>query len=255
MPNEALFGQQWYNQGDARVTSDPDVRMALTQSVDMGELAKVVTGDTGAPAPRSPSWPPRPAPATRSAPPAEVRREAAACSTRRLGPGSDGMRAKDGKPLAVKFLYNSAMGPNGTAAAELTTKQWKDLGVTVDMVARTPPSSRTRSSTRGDWDVSWITLNVSSPDQIVGFMSGDAPTNFGHIDNDAYTEGVAKASTMPGTDGCSDLAGRRVEPREGRRRDPVREHHAEHVRQQGGVRDERVDHPDQHPDAGLRSLA
>jgi peptide/nickel transport system substrate-binding protein len=34
-------------------------------------------------------------------------------------------------------------------------------------------------------------------------MSGDAPTNFGHIDNTAYTEGVAKAAEMPGAAGCS----------------------------------------------------
>ena len=84
-----------------------------------------------------------------------------------------------------------------------TAKQWKAWASRSTWSRRTRPSPGPLISTRGDWDISWITLNVSSPDQIIGFMSGDAPTNFGHIDNAAYTEGVAEAAEMPGTDGCS----------------------------------------------------
>ena len=46
---EALLGEQWYNQAEGHVTSDPAVRMALTQAVDFDELQKVLTpSSTGA---------------------------------------------------------------------------------------------------------------------------------------------------------------------------------------------------------------
>ena len=38
----ALVGEQWYNHNDGHATSDPAVRMALTQALDLGELASVL---------------------------------------------------------------------------------------------------------------------------------------------------------------------------------------------------------------------
>ena len=57
----------------------------------------------------------------------------------------------------------------------------------------------------GNWDIAWEGLNVSSPDQLVPFLSGPAVpdgNNFAHIDNATYTAGAAKAMAVPGTEGC-----------------------------------------------------
>ena len=45
---ELVIGEQWYNHADAHPTTDPDVRMALTQALNLGELQKVITSNTGA---------------------------------------------------------------------------------------------------------------------------------------------------------------------------------------------------------------
>ena len=44
------MGEQWYNHDDGHETSDADVRMALTQALDLGELASVSTAGAGTPA-------------------------------------------------------------------------------------------------------------------------------------------------------------------------------------------------------------
>ena len=45
-----IIGEQWYNHGEGHATSDPAVRTALTQALDLAELQKVITSNTGAPA-------------------------------------------------------------------------------------------------------------------------------------------------------------------------------------------------------------
>ena len=46
----ALLGEQWYNHAEGRATSDPEVRMALTQALDLAELQNVLTSGKGTPA-------------------------------------------------------------------------------------------------------------------------------------------------------------------------------------------------------------
>ena len=46
----ALMGEQWYNHNSGHETSDAAVRMALTQALDLGELASVATAGAGTPA-------------------------------------------------------------------------------------------------------------------------------------------------------------------------------------------------------------
>ena len=57
----------------------------------------------------------------------------------------------------------------------------------------------------GPWDIAWIPVNVSSPDQLDGFLSGPAVpdgANFASIDNADYSAAVGSAMAMNGTDGC-----------------------------------------------------
>jgi peptide/nickel transport system substrate-binding protein len=120
--------------------------------------------------------------------------------------GADGVRARDGQPLSITFLHDTSAGAAGQAAAELATQQWTALGVDVVDKAQTGAATNETLFGTGDWDVAWIPLNVSSPDQLVPFLSGpgtaDGGTNFSGIADEEYTAGVTAASALAGTEGC-----------------------------------------------------
>ena len=72
--------------------------------------------------------------------------------------------------------------------------------------SRPPPQARTRPTLTGtifgagDWDVAWVSLNVSSPDQLVPFLSGPAApegTNFAAIANPDYDAAVTSRHGDP----------------------------------------------------------
>ncbi|TQS46837.1 ABC transporter substrate-binding protein [Cryptosporangium phraense] len=204
----ALVGEQWYNHAAGRVTSDPKVRMALTQALDLAQLRKVVTSGQGTAATTLAANAPVACPgdSVKSALPA-TDPAAAAKLLDEAGwvKGAGGVRAKGGKPLKVTLLYQNNLGSGGDAGAELAVRQWKAIGV--DAVAHAQ-SETTLTSTifgAGDWDVSWVSLNVSSPDQLVPFLSGPAApkgTNFAAIQDADYDKAVTAAKALPGTEGC-----------------------------------------------------
>jgi peptide/nickel transport system substrate-binding protein len=188
----AMVGEQWFNHDAGHPTSDPAVRMALTQAVDYAELAKVATAGEGSPA-------------TTFAGLAPI-----ACPGDSIGPAMPAMDVDAAKgPLAgqkLTFLYSSAAGSAVAAAAELAVQQWKAAGA--DVTAKGVDETALEGATfgTGDWDIAWLPLNVNSPDQLVPFLSGpglaDQGTNFSGIDNADYTAGVKAATQMAGTEGC-----------------------------------------------------
>lgn len=188
----ALVGEQWYNHGDGHATSDPDVRMGLTQALDLEELASVATAGTGTPATTLAAIEPVACPGdsvSGSVPAQDVEAAKAALS------GQD-----------LTFLYSSATGTAVAAAAELAVQQWEAAGATVTAKAVDETALQQAIFGTGDWDIAWVPLNVNSPDQLVPFLSGpgmaDGGTNFSGIDNADYDAGVKEASGMDGTDGC-----------------------------------------------------
>lgn len=205
---EALTGEQWYNQNAAHPTSDPAVRMALTQALDLEELQGVMTSGTGKPAQRLAIAPPSACTydsVAGSLPETDVEGAQAALDAAGWVAGADGVRAKDGQPLALTFLYANTLGSGGTSAAELAVQQWQEIGVQATAVQNDSTTLTGTIFGAGDWDVAWVPLNVNNPDQIVGFVSGPAApdgTNFAGIQNADYEAGVAEAMGMQGTEGC-----------------------------------------------------
>lgn len=204
----AVAGEQWYNHADGRVTSDPDVRMALTQALDLEELQQVVTsGEGSTPTVLAANEPVAcPGDSVSGSLPAHDP-EAAAALLDEAGwtAGSDGVRTKGGEPLEVTFLYQNNLGSSGDAAAELAVQQWEEIGVDATAKAQNETTLTSTIFGAGDWDVAWVALNVSSPDQLVPFLSGPAApdgTNFSAIDNDEYVAAVEAASQLTGTEGC-----------------------------------------------------
>jgi peptide/nickel transport system substrate-binding protein len=206
----AVSGEMWFNHAKGRPGADPAVRKALTSALDLAQLAKVLTAGQGKLGTEFAALPPAACPGNSVA---------AALPTHSLDQakqlldnagwkvGSGGVRAKNGAPLSAIFVYNTGQGSPASAAAELAVAAWKQLGVKVTVKPQDETAINTTVFSTGNWDIGWIQLNVSSPDQVVPFASGPAPadgTNFAHITNPAYTALVAKAGTLNGSAGCPD---------------------------------------------------
>jgi peptide/nickel transport system substrate-binding protein len=166
--------------------------MGLTQALDLGQLASVATAGAGGPATTLAAIEPVSCPGD---------------SVSGSLPAQDAEAAK--APLAGKkltFIYSSAAGSAMAAAAELAVQEWKAAGADVTAKGVDETALQGVIFGSGDWDIAWVPLNVNSPDQLVPFLSGpglaDQGTNFSGIDNKDYTDGVAAANAMNGTDGC-----------------------------------------------------
>jgi peptide/nickel transport system substrate-binding protein len=191
---EVLLGEQWYNHAKGHATSDPEVRMALTQALDLAELQSVLTAGKGTPATTLSTLEPSACPGD---------------SASGALPASDPDAAKATLSAAglpdLTFLYDAGGGSAVAAAAELAVQQWKAAGVTVTAKAQDQTALQGSIFGTGDWDIAWVPLNVNSPDQLVPFLSGPAApdgTNFAAIANEEYDAGVKEASALPGEEGC-----------------------------------------------------
>lgn len=208
---QAVIGEQWYNHDEGHATADPLVRQALTQALDLDELQKVLTSGKGGPATQLAVA--APAGCTGSSAEGNVPTFDAAAAGAALDEagwtmGADGVREKDGKPLTIAFLNDSALGAGGAAAAELAVAAWKEIGVDAKSTSLDTSGMQASLFGKGDWDVAWEPLNVSTPDQIVPFLSGpglaDGGTNFSGIDNPDYSAAVEAAMAKNGAEGCAD---------------------------------------------------
>jgi peptide/nickel transport system substrate-binding protein len=205
----SIVGEQSYNHAAGHPTSSADVRMALTQALDLADLQKVLTSGQGEPATELAVTPPAACPGNSvkgAVPEQDV--DAANAALDRAGwvKGADGVRTKDGQKLTLRFDYVTLLGPGASAAAELAASAWKAIGAEVKMKGITI-TDFTSVAINGGWDVLWVPFNGSSPDQLVSILSGTpAPkgNNFAAIDNADYQSHVAKALAAGGTKGCPD---------------------------------------------------
>ena len=206
----ALLGEQWYNQHAGRATSDPKVRKALTQALDLGQLRKVLTAGHGTAATTLATIEPVAChgdSVSHALPATDPQAAGALLDQAGWTKGSDGMRTKGGKPLKLTFLYQNNNGSGGDAAAELAVKQWKAIGVAATAHSENETTLTGTIFGAGDWDVAWVSVNLNSPDQLVPFLSGPAApkgNNFAAISDPAYDAAVKSAMAIQGTAGCRD---------------------------------------------------
>ncbi|MGW0595179.1 ABC transporter substrate-binding protein [Streptosporangium sp. NPDC002607] len=200
-------GQFFYHQGDGRPAKDPAVRKALTQAVNVKELAKIASSGTGRPITGLVNEP-RPCQGdtvTGHVPAFDEAAAAAALDAAGWKAGSDGVRAKDGRKLTLRLLYTTAMGAGVQAAVEYLAAAWKKVGaeVTLNGVIETKLSESL--TVTQNWDVVWLPINVTLPSQLIGFLSGPtAPKggNFAHLANTRYEKLVTEAGLKPGEESC-----------------------------------------------------
>ncbi|HEX5119949.1 MAG TPA: ABC transporter substrate-binding protein [Pseudonocardiaceae bacterium] len=205
----AVSGEMWFNQAPGRAGADRKVRLALTEAVDLGQLEKVLTSGEGQQATTFAAVPPVACPGNsvgKALPAHNLAQAKAMLDADGWTVGAGGIRAKNGKPLALTFMYATQAGTAASAAADLAAQQWGQLGVKVTLSGQDDTSSTNTLFSTGNWDIAWEPLNVSTPDQLVGFLSGPPPPtgeDFAHIANATYTGLVGVAAKSEGAAGCA----------------------------------------------------
>jgi peptide/nickel transport system substrate-binding protein len=191
---DAPFGVLWFNQKKGTPTAQEPVRKALTQALQLTQLGQVLTSDTGKPA-------------TGLITPA-----LSLCKGNTVSgnlPAYDLTAAKEavaGKNLSIAVYYPASAGGGASAAAELMQSTWSQLGVKVSLHGITDAEIDTEIfSGTAAWNVVIVPIELTSPSELVPFVSGATPpagTNFSYISNAAYTADVTKAASVAGAAGC-----------------------------------------------------
>jgi peptide/nickel transport system substrate-binding protein len=203
-----VVGEQVHNESEGHPTADPKVRMALTQALDFEELRQVITSGVGLPTEQLAVLLPSGChydSVSANLPKTDVAAAEAGLDSAGWEKGADGMRAKDGQPLKLTFIYDTALGTAGSAAADLAVEQWAAIGVDIQASGLDNTQVMEALFQTGAWDITWVGLNVANPDQVVGFFSGPpAPegTNFAGIANSDYEAKATEAMGLMGAESC-----------------------------------------------------
>jgi peptide/nickel transport system substrate-binding protein len=193
---DAPLGELWFNEKAGQPTAGVAVRRALTEGVQLSQLGQVLTSGAGKPATGlvAPALSPCKGDTVGSSLPAYSQ--------------SAAKSALAGKGVTLALYYPTSLGTGGSAAAELLQQTWSQLGVKVTLHAITDAQldSEIVAGTAA-WSAAIIPLGLTSPTELVPFVSGATPpkgTDFAYIDNAAYTASVTKASSAVGQAGCPD---------------------------------------------------
>lgn len=206
----SAYAQQWYNQAPGRVASDPVVRTALTQALDLAELRQVITSGRGSTPTALAVYDPGVCGADTVAgnvPATDPAAAAEALAADGWTKNGDGVLTKDGRKLSLTFVYSS-QGPGQTAAAELVVAAWEKLGVEVDARALDITEHTAALFQTGDWDVTWSSPKAPNPLVLMPFVTGPSPAkggnNFGSVTNPGYDEHAQAALGKIGDASCTE---------------------------------------------------
>ncbi|RFU83925.1 ABC transporter substrate-binding protein [Streptomyces triticagri] len=205
---QAPVGQLYFNQNGGRPGADEAVRRALVGALDLPAVGKVITNGAGKPSKGMVTVEPRACTGdtvTGRLPEHDVAAAKSALDRAGWKPGAGGIRAKGGKKLALSLMYGTQNGPTTAAGAELVQKEWKALGVDVELRPVDSPGLNNALFGGGDWDVSMGPVALNSPTQLVPFMAGPrAPkgVNFAGVHNAKYEALVEQASAKVGEASC-----------------------------------------------------
>lgn len=184
------------------------MRRALTQSLDLAQLGKVLTSGTGKPSQGMVTADPKACAGdtiTGNLPAHDAAAAASALDAAGWQAGWDGVRVKNGKRLTLNVIYGTQLGPTMAPTAELFQQTWKALGAEVTLKGVDSPGLSQVLFGTGEWEVSLGPLGLALPSQLVPFVSGPAApdgTNFAHIANPTYDQGVKQAAATSGDASC-----------------------------------------------------
>lgn len=198
-----------FNEAATRITSDKNVRLALTMAIDRDAVAKTVTQGLLPKAGTSVSAA-NPQVCDDSAAAKSIPKKDIAAAKKLLDDagwkaGADGVRVKDGKPLSLMTGYSTAT-PGAAAAAELIASYWKAIGVTAVITPLSQADYTLRVFSTGDYDVMPVEqFSNPFPSTLTGLFGGPFPpagTNAGHVDNADYKAAIVSARASGDNSGC-----------------------------------------------------
>jgi peptide/nickel transport system substrate-binding protein len=188
-----------YNETTGRVTADKAVRVALTQALQRGDVAKAVTQgllpDAGTSVSAAQPQICDDISAAGSIPKYDPTAAVATLTSAGWTKGSDGTMTKNGTPLAFGLGYSTAT-PGAAAAAELMADAFTKIGakVTISPYAQADYTQRVFST--GDYDVMLQQFSNPFPSTLTGLLAGPFPpngTNAGHVQNATYSAAITAA--------------------------------------------------------------
>jgi peptide/nickel transport system substrate-binding protein len=204
------LGGAWvsFNQRGDRPTADQQVRKALIQALDGDTVLKVSTAGRGKAVTGLVSMSPNPCPGdtvTGQLPQHDTAAAATLLDQAGWRKGPDGVRAKDGKALALDLHYSPTQSSLDKPTAELLSQQWRDLGVQVKITVDSLTALANVLYETSNYDVYLTGYNFSLPSQMVPYLSGTMPpkgTNLAGIDNREYNQYAAKAVSLTPPQAC-----------------------------------------------------
>jgi peptide/nickel transport system substrate-binding protein len=187
-------GEIWFNENKGHPGAEASVRRGLVQALNLSQLGAVYTSGRGVPM--------RQLTLQTFAPCAgnSVKGNAPA-----YNPGA--ARGALGSHPALKLLYPTDGGSGFSSMMELAQQQLNAVGASATLAGTTTANLQAVLFGTGDWDVALVPIGVSSPAQLVSFLSGPTPpngANFAGIDNAQYSSHVAAAMKQAGAAGCKD---------------------------------------------------
>ena len=199
----------WFNERAGRATSDPKVRRALIEALDLTQIVKVSTDGTGSAASGMMDIGPRVCPGDTVAgqlPAHDAQAAADLLDQAGWSKGADGVRSKQGKALKLSLHYYSIYGAPASATAELMAQQWHAIGAQVTVTADDRNALTRTLYATADFDVANIGSGYSLPSQLAPFVSGPATPqgqNFAGTDNPDYDRLAAQAGRTAGAASCA----------------------------------------------------
>lgn len=209
-PTSRLAGQITFNHFDGLPTSDPEVRKALTEAIDLDTYTKIITAGNGTRATSLIAVEPKRCTYDSikgTLPEFDVSQAKSTLAAAGWTKDSSGKLAKNGKPLTLSLYYINDSDLDNAAAEYLAT-QWTSLGVDVKLLGGDQNYIITNNfapEDPGKWDVTSLTLNSDTPSIFPAYLTGPVPpngTNFASITNAKYEDLVGKASLETGAAAC-----------------------------------------------------
>ncbi|MCE0535300.1 ABC transporter substrate-binding protein [Kineosporia rhizophila] len=195
------IGEMLFNERPDRPTADEKVRQALTLALNREAVGDIVTNGHRTEMTSlvvqtpllcvagGPKW---------TLPASDPQKAGTLLDEAGYAVGADGVRAKDGKPLSIRFLYDAGT-PSHAAAAEEVQAEWKEIGVQTELVAEDPTGWSTDLYQTYDWDTGFIQLAPGTPVVLSLFFYGatseEGGYNFMGVKNPEYNALAEKAFT------------------------------------------------------------
>jgi peptide/nickel transport system substrate-binding protein len=194
-----------FNERPGSITSDVRVRQALTEALDFGQIAKVVSNSASNVATSLFAGAPVICPSSnagRMLPPHDVAKANTQLDQAGWVRGPDGVRQKDGRKLALTFIYST-----DEAALELIQQEWSAIGVRATLQDVTPQEAQDiYSNGTGSFDVAYGGYALPLPSSLTPYVSGPLPPkgyNYADVVNPTYDKLSAQAVATTGQAGCA----------------------------------------------------